>query len=108
MNSFSVETVEAEDTLEAWVIKDQEAIIGAAWTDEDNDEVFFHVRFTDGKALGKAAVLKQLVPLNSWMLIPPTMLTAVKYLKRYVGLIEHEPIYHAGEVYIPLKRETNV
>lgn len=105
MTNYTVEAVEAKDTLEAWVIKCQEDIIGAAWTDEDSDEVFFHVRFTDGKALGKAAVLKQLIPLNSWMLIPPDMPTAAKYLERYVGLTVHEPIYHAGEVYIPLKRE---
>jgi hypothetical protein len=107
MTSFIVEEVEAADVLAAWVIKDKDAVIGAAWTDEDSDEVFFHVRFTDGKALGKAEVLKQLIPVDSWMLIPPTMPTAAKYLERYVGLTVHEPIYHAGEVYLPLKREAD-
>ena len=105
MSNCIAEPVEAVDTLKAWVLKDDDKIVGAAWTDEDEGEVFFHVRVTDGKALGKAKVLKEIIPFDSWILIPYKLIKAARYLQRYVGLVTYEPIYHKGELYLPLRRE---
>lgn len=54
----------------------------------DTDQVFAHIRITDGSILGKAAWLRARIPRGTWISVPPSMQPGGSWwLQRHVGFV---------------------
>ncbi len=101
-SAYKAIPVDDSHSIQAWAIQCDGKIIGAAWTDEVDDLLFFHVRFIDGKVWGKAELMKSIIPKDAWITVPFSIAPIALYLKRKVGLTAYEPFLHNGEFVIPL------